>query len=77
MDNLKTAINAKDVQTVNDLSHRMLSMFKQLKATTVVPLLEALETTTSVSENDYKVLETQMVPFIEELTTYLNQDHTP
>jgi len=74
---LKSAIYARDVKTVNELGHRMLSMFKQLRVHTVVPLLERFETTKHITENDFTVLERQLIPFYEELNTYLNQDYTP
>lgn len=40
---LKKAIDKKDYQTVRDLGHKMQTMFKQINAQTVVPLLHFME----------------------------------
>lgn len=69
---LKTAAKNKDVKTINDLSHRMLSMFKQLKATTIVPFLESLENLQSISEIDLEGLETEMSAFYDELNDFIS-----
>lgn len=40
---LKKAIDSKDYKTVRDLGHKMQTMFKQINAQTVVPLLHFME----------------------------------
>src|SRR5699024_3178583 len=40
---LKKAIDKKDYNTVRDLGHKMQTMFKQINAQTVVPLLHFME----------------------------------
>ncbi|MEZ4801728.1 MAG: ATP-binding protein [Gelidibacter sp.] len=74
---LKNAVNKKDTKTINDLSHRMLTMFKQLKADTVVPHLEVLETKETITVEDLVALEKCMNPFYEAIRDYITQDHTP
>ncbi|MEH6680678.1 MAG: ATP-binding protein [Sediminicola sp.] len=43
MELLKVAINSMDHPQINSIAHRMLPMFRQLKAMEIVPLLEGLE----------------------------------
>lgn len=43
MKSLKKAIDSKDYKTVRDLGHKMQTMFKQINAQTVVPLLHFME----------------------------------
>lgn len=43
MKSLKRAIDKKDYKTVRDLGHKMQTMFKQINAQTVVPLLHFME----------------------------------
>ena len=40
---LKEAISKKDYQKINAISHRMLTMFRQLQAKKVIPVLEEME----------------------------------
>lgn len=40
---LKEAISEKDYKSINAISHRMLTMFRQLKAKKIIPTLEKME----------------------------------
>ncbi|QLG45641.1 ATP-binding response regulator [Costertonia aggregata] len=51
---LKTAIEHEDLNKINDISHKMLPMFRQLKAEDCIPILEAFEQLESIFENDLK-----------------------
>lgn len=74
---LKLAQQQNDLKTINDLSHRMLTMFKQLKATTVVPHLEALEHTTVVDTSLFNALDIELHTFCEAMEAYISPNHTP
>lgn len=60
---IKEAIVLNDIETIKQTSHRMLTMFRQLKAAEVIPILEKMEaysegnTELSTIESDYKELE--------------------
>lgn len=43
MEQLKEAVDTKNCKEINNTSHRMLPMFRQLKANGIVPILEAME----------------------------------
>lgn len=43
LERIKEAIAIKDIETIKQISHRMLTMFRQLKAVEVIPLLEKME----------------------------------
>lgn len=74
---LKLAKEHSDLKTINDLSHRMLTMFKQLNATTVVPHLDALEQTTIVDDALFEALEMELNDFCEDMEAYITPNHTP
>ncbi|MEO6347261.1 MAG: ATP-binding protein [Aquaticitalea sp.] len=74
---LKNAAETDDVHTINDLSHRMLTMFKQLSVDTVVTQLETLENIKAVKEEDIQLLESKMENFYKALEDYLTQVHIP
>lgn len=73
---LKTAEEHQDLKTINDLSHRMLTMFKQLNAKTIVPYLEYLEHTDSVDSPLLKRLYEELDAFLKDMESFLIQDHT-
>ena len=77
MAELKLAQHQKDLKTINDLSHRMLTMFKQLHATTVVPHLASLEHTTVVDQNLLEALEIELQIFCEDMEAYITPNHIP
>ncbi len=74
---LKLAQKQNDLKTVHDLSHRMLTMFKQLNATTVVPHLEILEHTSIMDKSLLDALEIELETFCEEMEAYITPNHTP
>ena len=74
---LSAAQKQKDLKTINDLSHRMLTMFKQLNATTIVPHLEILEHCTVVDKNLLEALEIELQAFCENMETFITPNHTP
>ncbi len=43
MEKLKWAVEAMDYGQINNISHRMLPMFRQLNSTEIIPILEQLE----------------------------------
>jgi hypothetical protein len=43
LEKLKVAVDVSDIKKVNVVAHRMLPMFRQLKSTEIVPILEHLE----------------------------------
>ena len=73
---LKLAKERNDLKTINDLSHRMLTMFKQLNATTVVPHLDALEHTIVVDDTLFEALEMELKDFCEDMDAYVTPNHT-
>lgn len=40
---IKAAISEKNIENIKDLAHRMLTMFRQIKANKVIPILEKME----------------------------------
>jgi CheY-like chemotaxis protein len=40
---IKNSITAKNVKNITEIAHRMLTMFRQLKANEVIPILEKME----------------------------------
>ena len=40
---IKAAISAENVESIKEITHRMLTMFRQIKATQVIPILEKME----------------------------------
>lgn len=74
---LKLAQKEKDLKTINHLSHRMLTMFKQLHATTVFPHLEVLEHATHIDPELLKTLDDELEAFLEDLQQYITPNHTP
>ena len=73
--NSLTLIKAKeeaDIKTLNEISHKMLSMFKQLEVKAVIPYLEVFETTTTIDKAKFIDFEKQLNNFIKTLEEYLN-----
>lgn len=72
---LKKAIKTSDFETINAVSHRMLTMFRQICAVQVIPILEALEhtsTQTTTPEESIELFENLQVK-IDELMKALKQ----
>lgn len=74
---LEDGITAVDYSQINQIAHRMLPMFRQLKVETAVPTLERLELVESTSMNkgklldSYRVLKAKVGILISELETRL------
>lgn len=77
MGELKTAQQEKDLKTITDLSHRMLTMFKQLGADTIVPHLEKLEHTTVMDKALLDALDAELRPFCNAMEAYISPNYTP
>lgn len=56
MHSLKIAMDTQDQAEVNAISHKMLPMFRQLKANEIVPILEKLEVIPAEAVTDVKSL---------------------
>jgi signal transduction histidine kinase/DNA-binding NarL/FixJ family response regulator len=69
---LQEAKKSHDTKTINGISHKMLSMFKQLEVEAVVPYLETLETSTTIDETLFIDLEIALNTFTKSLEVYLN-----
>lgn len=70
--NLEKAISEEDIISFNNISHKMLSMFKQIEATDIVEFLEAFETTTRINDSIYENFKANLECFVLELENYLN-----
>lgn len=62
----------EDIVGFNNISHKMLSMFKQIEATDIVEFLENFEVTTKINNSTYKEFKKRLACFILELENYLN-----
>src|SRR5690606_30070132 len=69
---LKQAHENNDMQVINTISHKMLSMFKQLEVKAVIPFLETFETSTAIVEDDFVEFENVLNDFIYSLEKYIN-----
>ncbi|NIJ45473.1 signal transduction histidine kinase/DNA-binding response OmpR family regulator/type III secretory pathway component EscS [Wenyingzhuangia heitensis] len=69
---LNKAQKEQDVATVNYVSHKMISMFKQLEVTSVVPFLEMFETTKKIDIPLFTAFENELSKFITSLENYLS-----
>lgn len=49
LENLQSAISENDVVTLQSITHRMLTMFRQLEAVQVIPILEKMEASTEAN----------------------------
>ena len=69
---LKKVGKNNDVKTINDVSHKMLSMFRQLEVKTIIPFLEEFETTKKIDSQNFIEFKNNMTHFIFSLETYLS-----
>ncbi|MDX8553649.1 ATP-binding protein [Tenacibaculum sp. 1B UA] len=69
---LKELVNNNDVQGFNDVSHKMLGMFKQLKATKIIAFLENFEVDKEINKASWKDFEKELDVFLIEVKKYLN-----
>ena len=72
MELLQQAKKANDIQTINNLTHKMLSMFKQLEVKTVIPFLERFESTKTIDDRLFKDFINALNNFIKSLENYIN-----
>lgn len=73
---LKTAQQQNDIETIKHLSHQMLTMFKQLNATSVVPILEVFEHATVIDDDLFATLNVKLKAFCEDIETYISLNRT-
>jgi signal transduction histidine kinase/CheY-like chemotaxis protein len=69
---LDEAKKTNDITTINNISHKMLAMFKQLDVTSVVPFLERFESSKTIETEDFSVFKKELDNFIKALEKYLN-----
>ncbi|GAB1856013.1 ATP-binding protein [Flavobacteriaceae bacterium MHTCC 0001] len=69
---LKQSKKTNDIQTINSVSHKMLSMFKQLDVKTIVPILETLQHSKTIDHSQFSDLEDRLNTFITKLEAYIN-----
>ncbi|WP_428741312.1 ATP-binding protein [Tenacibaculum sp.] len=69
---LKEFITKSDLQEFNNLSHKMLGMFKQLKATKLVDFLEEFEVSKEINKTSWKDFEKELESFLIEVKSSLN-----
>ncbi|KAF9658808.1 ATP-binding protein [Tenacibaculum sp. ZH5_bin.1] len=69
---LKELVNNNDVQGFNDVSHKMLGMFRQLKATKLITFLEEFEVSKEINKTSWKDFEKELEIFLVEIKKYLN-----
>tara|TARA_R110002049_G_scaffold292252_2_gene476649 strand:- start:39998 stop:42424 length:2427 start_codon:yes stop_codon:yes gene_type:complete len=69
---LLEAKSNNNTKAINVLSHKMLSMFKQLEVKNVVPYLELFETAENIDDKDFNDFEKALKRFISDLQNYLN-----
>ncbi|OEK08754.1 hypothetical protein A8C32_00305 [Flavivirga aquatica] len=69
---LKHAQKNNDINTFNDLTHKMLSMFKQLDVKTVISFLETFETSNTIDSVLFTDFIKELNDFIESLEIYTN-----
>ncbi len=69
---LKNAIEVDDRKAVNNISHKMLSMFKLLKVNDAIPHLETLAHTDHFSEENFIKAEKSIQQLLESVDKYLS-----
>ncbi|MCO7183796.1 ATP-binding protein [Tenacibaculum sp. IMCC1] len=69
---LKELVKNNDVQGFNDVSHKMLGMFRQLKATKLITFLEEFEVSKEINKTSWKDFEKELEIFLVEIKKYFN-----
>ncbi|MDX6747455.1 ATP-binding protein [Polaribacter sp. PL03] len=69
---LKKAKQNNDINLLNEVSHKMLSMFKQLEVIAIIPFLETFETAKSIDNVVFINFEEHLNIFIKSLKKHLN-----
>ena len=71
---LEQAFILKDIITINHLSHKMLSMFNQLKIETILPYLLYFEHSEIVDQEQFETLTDHLTTLIQTLENDFNRD---
>lgn len=69
---LKEAKQHNDIDKLNNTSHKMMGMFKQLEVVEIIPFLEVFETTNIIDSNQFKAFEDKLDKFMIALANYLS-----
>lgn len=69
---IKQAKKDNDINTFNNISHKMFSMFKQLDAKALIPFSEIFETSKSIDDTLFIDFEDALNNFIKSLEAYIN-----
>lgn len=69
---LEQAYRDNDVETLNSVSHKMLSMFKQLEVKSLVPFLITFETTDHMDSDVFSEFQKKLGLFLKDLQKYLS-----
>ena len=69
---LKEAKKNNDIQTINNISHKMLSMFKQLDVKIIIPFLETFENSKKIDDAIFMDFENALNNFIKSMEDYIN-----
>ncbi|MGY5354099.1 ATP-binding response regulator [Wenyingzhuangia sp. IMCC45467] len=69
---LSKAIKTNNIDSVNHITHKMLSMFKQLEVTSIIPFLEMLETAKTIDLPLFTAFDEALDKFIKSLENYLD-----
>lgn len=69
---LKKFMNKNDLQGFNAISHKMLGMSKQLKATKLITFLEEFEVSKEINRTSWRNFEKELEKFLTEVKEYLN-----
>ncbi|WP_053970659.1 ATP-binding protein [Mangrovimonas sp. ST2L15] len=68
---LMQAFQNKNIEAINQVSHKMLSMYRQLEVEQVLPYLEKFETASTISEEEFDAFQDNMEVFLASLKLYL------
>ena len=69
---LEQFVEKNELQELNNVSHKMLGMFKQLKATKLVVFLEEFEVSKEININSWKTFKNELENFLIEVKNYLS-----
>ncbi|WP_147677020.1 ATP-binding protein [Algibacter pacificus] len=69
---LEAAKNNNDIDSFNNISHKMLTMFNQLQVDAIIPFLEEFESVKMIDNLQFSEFENRLEIFIKNLETYLS-----
>ncbi|WP_435139399.1 ATP-binding response regulator [Formosa sp. A9] len=76
LETLEKKVNTNDLKGINEVSHKMQTMFKQLEIATAIPHLTYLENITELDKkrisDAFEALQTISQPVIQEIETFIN-----